>query len=330
MLEYSYLRDDTPLVAALPGVQPAVVEGFGGQVKKSVSPVVLYLGGESLSINGIVLDAEGEPAVGWRVSLYDPTTVSLGTVPPVSAEQLTSASGRSSVSTDGEGRFRIEGLRDRSYRIQAYHQKSLAMIRSESVPAGTTDLVLRLGRDALSGKVRGQVVSRRGVPLAGVQVTPVLITTRIQNGKSWQSGETTTTDERGNFELDGVPLLEGELSVSGSAVIPQGIEVSPDQNLLTLTLEVAARCHLRIVVSGPLAEAKRFRILDATDQPLSIYTFDSSGWSSSTTQTLIDGRSPTVAVSEDARTLVFQKDDQKEIGRIGLRLTPSEVTVITP
>ena len=160
-------------------------------------------------------------------------------------------------------------------------------------------------------------------------MTPVLITTRIQNGKSWQSGETTTTDERGNFELDGVPLLEGELSVSGSAVIPQGIEVSPDQDLLTLTLEVAARCHLRIVASGPLAEAKRFRILDATDQPLSIYTFDSSGWSSSTTQTLIDGRSPTVAVSEDARTLVFQKD-QKEIGRIGLRLTPSEVTVITP
>src|SRR6185503_8539167 len=129
-------------------------------------------GGPTLSISGRVVDALGKPCPKLRVWLADPTAFGvIGRVPvqleslmagaPVPPEMVASepapgdtdddhfrnefrSAGPSTalwrwVATDEEGRFEINGLDDRSYKLRVMDDATLFVFTSAAIPAGTRD-----------------------------------------------------------------------------------------------------------------------------------------------------------------------------------------------
>src|SRR5204863_281074 len=121
-----------------------VVPEFGRKLSSApveFGPVTLTLGPPTLSIAGVVLDADGKPLQGCAVSLLDPTKVQVHerTRPLESLSRESEA-----CSTDAKGHFEIAGLFPRDYRLTASFAKKSVWIESAAVPAGTRDVVLRL------------------------------------------------------------------------------------------------------------------------------------------------------------------------------------------
>lgn len=331
-LALGYIPDDARLVAAVRNYRPAIVERFDAVVKEAngrPAPVRLVLGGPTLEIHGRVLDAAGEPVPGWQVAIDEGTPVSVGRVPAVTAERMARDSW-DDVVTDAEGRFTLEGLLERDYRVKAWNGRSLLVVRSESVPAGTDDLELRVPAGALHPRVAGRVVSRDRLPIAGVTVHASLVTERMEGGMTWITGASTTTDADGRFELADVPREEVDLLLSGDAILSRRFALDEGAPLEELLIEVERRCHFRLELGADAEGAPdAVQVLDADGARLDITSFSGRGsWSSSRLELAAAG-GLVHAVSESARTLVLWRGGE-EIGRRELHLTPGTVTVIEP
>lgn len=335
--EQEWADPAAPLVAALRGVQPAVLARAGELLQQEFAPapVRLVLGGPTLSISGKILDADGEPCRGWRVALLDGTIVTLNRVPFDLAEDL--ARGKKvATRSDRAGAFELEGLLARDYVVQVHDEDSLLMLRSDPVPAGTRELVLRVPADALHARLAGQVVGRDGRPIGGARVGTRLVTAVSGGATSYDNGAGVVSDEDGRFELASVPRRFVLLDVDGEAVIPAVIELEEGAALEDLRLEVARRCHMRVefapegAEAGAAAESAQpdaLAALDPEGQELSIYTFQGNGWSSSTRLHLSGLDTHPLGVSEDARTLVFYRAGA-ELWRVPVTLAPGELSVV--
>jgi protocatechuate 3,4-dioxygenase beta subunit len=316
------------LVATSAGVQPAFVPNCSDALlAHSGAPLFLKLelGPPTLAIRGRVLDADDRPCAGWRVQLGNGTVLIEGRFPMLLAEHFGATErGEAHVRTDEEGRFELRGLSARDYELLAFDPKTLLSLRSEAVPAGTEDLVLRLAPDALRVRVSGRVLDRRGAPLAQARVGATLITQRTLSGFTWESGPQATTDEQGAFELPSFPRAGCELRVDGEDLIPQSFEVPAEYD--TLELRVARRCHflLELDPQRALPAGLAFELHDERGEPLSIYTFQGGGWSSSSAHSVSTRSTGVLAASEDARTLVLRAADV-ELERLPIELAPGEV-----
>jgi hypothetical protein len=331
-LAQEWAFEEAPLVAALPGLQPAVLPNAGALLQGEYPPplVHLQLGGPQLTIRGKVVDAKGEPCSGWKVNLGDGTVVTPSRVPFDLVEDL--ARGKKvATKTDKQGGFVLEGLLAREYVVQAYAEKSLVMVRSAPVAAGTQDLVLRVAADAVLERLSGVVVARDGTPIAGVQVAAQLVTASAGGAMSWQSGPTATTDSAGRFALARVPREGIQLGVDGAAILPNSFPL--DLAAGEPRLSVARRCHLRVELATGTAPADgapdQIEALDADGQHLSLNVIEGNAWSSSTRVALSRLGTNPLAVSEDARTLVFYAGD-REVRRVPLALVPGEVAIVRP
>lgn len=315
---------ETPLVAVKVGVQPAVLLGFAEQIAdgEQPPPIELVLGPDALAIDGRVVDAVGEPCVSWDVSLLDGTVVSSGIVPPDLVEDMVRF-GSDAIRTDDAGRFRLEGLAERSYTIRAYDPKSLVQVRSEPVAAGSS-VVLRVPQQASIESVRGRVVSRRGDPVEGARVSSMLLTSTYQGGSSWVRGEGVLTDAQGWFELSGVPRDDPWFTVSGETVIPERRAVTVEEIEAGLVLEVARRCQVRFEGGAGVTAVE---VVDEEGTVLPAYRFQSGSSMSQMRMTLSEGDSIPFAVSEDARAMVVYEGEQ-EVERLPLDLDPDELNVV--
>lgn len=297
------------------------------------APVVLLLGGTPLEIAGRVLGPGGEPAVGWHVQLADGTRVGADQIPILWAESpqgwagVDADTGRQKLVTDADGGFRVGGLFPRDYRLELWDPETLAMHTSEPIAAGTQNARIELPADLWRERIGGRVTSRRGRPLAGVAVQLALVTARSQHGYVWESGTSVRTDAAGRFELEHVPARRAHLAVSGDDVIPEqrffddGFPEGP------IEIEVALRCHFKIEGLDP-GHDNSLQMLDATGEPLTMYSFSAGGsWSSSRARLGPHESSPVLATSEDAVTAVLYVDG-KESARQALDLVPGEVTVL--
>ncbi len=335
--EKEWADPEAPLVAALRGFQPAVRMRAGELLQQEFAPapVRLVLGGPALAIAGKILDADGQPCRGWRVGLLDGTVVTLNRVPFDLAEDL--ARGKKvATKSDRAGAFELEGLLARDYVVQVYDEDSLLMLRSDPVPAGTRELVLRVPADALHARLAGQVVGRDGRPIAGARVGTRLVTAVSGGATSYDNGASVMSDENGRFELARVPRRFVQLDVDGEAVIPAVIELGDQPALDDLRLEVARRCHLRIELAPEGTEAAAageseppdaLAALDPEGHELALYTFQGNGWSSSTRLHLSGLGTHPLGVSEDARTLVFYRHGL-ELRRATVALVPGELSVV--
>ncbi|MEM7163823.1 MAG: sigma-70 family RNA polymerase sigma factor [Planctomycetota bacterium] len=324
------INDATPLVAIIPERAPVILQNFGKTWKQgsAADPLEITAGAEPLAIEGVVLGSNGEPAAGWVVRLADATEISIGHYPATYAEGL--ASGRHSnldIYTDVNGSFQIAGLIDRSYRIFAYQEGTLLSIRSEPIAAGTNDAVLQLPDDAVLPPQRGRVVSRRGRPLANARVTPTLTTNSGDTGSVWISGTSVTTDNNGYFSLTDCPRTEVMIAVSGAGIMPTKVEL--DRSGGVFEIEVPERCRFRVEADHLPNVPDDGQMLAADGTVLNVYRFVAGGNSSSNRMTIVEGRTPILAVSEDARTLVLSRGG-KEVARLSIDLNPDVVSDLRP
>jgi len=317
------------LVAVKRDYQAAVLPGFGAVLASAKEPITglrLVLGPAPLSIEGSVVDAEGHGRRGWIVQPIDPVLLSEGHIPPQSAEGAGKGSPLA-VATDDEGRFVLEGLQDRNYRLQAHSGEELVRIESAPIAAGSRNVRLVVPADAKFERLEGVLVGSDGKGIEGVRVRAALITFRTTWGWSSEHSDDVTTDGEGRFEIRGVPRRDSHLDFDGDAILPTSFDLAEHDGRTPIRVVAKRRCHLRVEgvpeTSGFTTVAAR----GANGQSIPLMRFQSGGsWTSSTIQ-LEGGLTPVFAVSEDATTLVLSGGTQPEAVR-PLQLVPGEITTI--
>ncbi len=312
--------------------------------------VVLRLGGEALSISGRVVDAEGEPLEGLRVWVGDPTFFgALGD--PAASERPRSTHlesemaglqpGWNTVSTDAEGRFRIDGLLDRAYSLEAMDPATLLRVVRPDVPAGRTNVELVVPSDGTFEVLRGRIVDRRGEPVEGVHVFPMCDAFRTRVGgrvisTQHETTESVVTDPDGRFEVRDVPRHLAYLRIDGSETIPLewgrgvegGLEHMVGEDFEDLEITVGRRCHFQVELADA-SEADTLAVLDAAGVEQTISEYHGNGRRDGPRHPLVEGRTGSLAVTDAATTLVLYRDDV-EVRRAPLELVPGEKPVIRP
>jgi hypothetical protein len=320
---------DQPLVAVKRGFQAASVPDFWATVQVSSGTLPfqrLVLGPPPLAIEGRVVDEDGRPQSGWTVQPIDPLLLLEGMIPPESAESVAQGTAIRA-ETDDEGRFRLEGLLDRMYRLQAHSREALIRIESAPIQAGARNVQFVVPPDALFAKVEGIVVSADGSPIAGVDVRVALIVFRTQSGYTMEHAPEVKTDAEGRFVLMRVPRRFSKLDATSDAILPAALDLTDHVDGEPVRIVAARRCHARVEGVPEASKLTWIRVLDASGESLQMMRFRSGGWMSSGSVSLADGATAVFAVSETARTLVFGGADVPEVSR-ALTLAPGEITVV--
>lgn len=327
-LEIDAVAEDASLVATLAGFQPAVMPEYGRVIAANDGhppQVRLVLGPMPLSIAGRVVEADGAPCSGWSVALAQGTAISQFRIPVITAESMT-AGKRIETSTNKEGAFLIEGLRDMPYILQAWGRDG-RMIRSDPIQAGTQDAELRCEPDAFVEKIQGRVVSRDGVPLAGLDVSVLLVTYEAAFGSSWNHVKSVTSAQDGTFALEQVPRRFTRLSVDGEDVQSTTVALGEIDLAQPIEIAVVRLCRFRFE-NGPDGEFPDWiEVLDRDGGVLSLVTREAQRMMSSSNAALTDGNSHVLSVSEDAARLVLYKRGEP-VSSQPLRLVPGEIVTV--
>lgn len=330
------------LMALKPGSLPARLESATESnldPEAWPQPLVLRLGGAPLSIEGRVVDVDGEPVPGARVWTSDLThfgavqAPEFGAMTTVAADVeslLRDGGRREDVRTDDDGFFALDGLIDRDYRISVHDEEEVAFLQSEPVRAGAAGLVLTLPREERVPRVAGRVVGTDGKPVAAVSVALCRIVS-VRNGYADDiSTPAVQTDEEGRFAFVDVPR-----SLDHARIFGDGIDFADNRNpipegsdLEELELVVTRRCQLRIELDDA-DEADSFQVLDAEgDVSMLTVLRGNVAWTTDRGR-LVDGRSESINASERVTTLVLFRGSE-EVRRVPLRLGHDGVNVIRP
>lgn len=336
LLRVARLPETCELFAFRAGSAPARVADFGARVAAALDSGALRLAledlvldGPALSISGRVVDARGDALEGWLVYLLDGSRLDApGGYPPLGLESL--VAGREfEVATDALGRFELGGLGRRSYRVEARDPASGLAVDSKLVPAGTSELVLRVPEGALR-RVRGVVRTLQGEPAADVlvQAAVPLLDAGIGAGKC-ANGSAATTDAAGRFELRDVPNERAFLILRGPTIVPS-LHAELGSGDVEVDVEVEALCRVQYEDLGvePAADEVRALAADGSLRPLTSFYPDGSSLSGESSS-VTEGRTPVLAVACDARVLVLLRGGA-ELRRIPLRLEPGRVVVVRP
>lgn len=315
--------EDRSIRAAKAGHAPAELlrppEGFP-------SPLLLRLGPSPSAIEGIVVDAEGRPKGSVRVGVLDPSAFGVVDHVARNVEDVIGTSGEH-VRTGDDGRFRLDGLLDRPYRLIALDLQTFDQVTTHAIAPGATSVRIEFaGRGRLTD-VSGRVVTRHGSPVAGARVA----VGRRLHGVQYLGGSTgelllrpfRTTDAEGRFTIHDCPRSGVEIEVDGAHVMPTYVPVEPGADL---RIVVPLRLHLRVETREPAA--RYFAIVDELDQRLTLMVFRGSTIRNGTTQMLEDGASPVVALSDAATTVVLYSSDNAEVGRRPIVVADDDVIVV--
>jgi protocatechuate 3,4-dioxygenase beta subunit len=183
------------------------------------------------TVEGMVTTPEGRPAVGAEVHVM------------AEGEAGARFSGRmsSAAQTDGDGRYRMEGVEPGARTLQASHEEYDRAVAALEVRAGENHLDLRLGGGQ---QVSGRAAGPGGQPVGGATVS------LTAPGMPWFGGgeHSATTDAAGLFGIDGVPdgtydaiavhpdFAQGRaassVTVAGAAVTGVAIELAPGGSIV--------------------------------------------------------------------------------------------------
>lgn len=189
------------LQAMATGYQRSEIENLevrSGQELRGVE-VVLSPGAV---IEGRVFSPSGQPLVGAEVGVSDPTMDFFF----------------GEATTDGDGRFRLEGIAPGTRAVQAEHKSYRRAVRELEVRLGENSIDLRLEGGV---EISGRVVDEGGAPVANARVT-------LRAGPmSWNQPDATSGAD-GSYTLDGV--ADGTYNVvadkEGFARSRDGVEVT--------------------------------------------------------------------------------------------------------
>lgn len=327
------------LVAAVQGQLPGRLQCTNGPPTEPWSwpqPVELRLGGPPLSIAGRALAADGTPLASPQVTVLDAECLVPGN-DMSSVEFLARVSSR--VTRDGAefsdfgsvtlgeprpGAFSLRGLQQRHYRLRLECPATCQWLDTEPIAAGVQDLELRLPAEPLWPNVAGDVVDRRGAPIARASVWMERVDPAT---KAVRSTPGLSTDADGRFEHGALACAAGTLCVQTEGIAhPTRIDLATQGDVAHLRLTVAVKTSARIA-GAPDADSGTF--LDAREQPVAVtITHGDSAWGAFEVP-LVEGASEVVTVPDDAVTLVLRKQG-REVARRGVELRPGELQVLRP
>ncbi len=109
----------------------------------------------------------------------------------------------------------------------------------------------------------------------------------------------------------------------------RGVQVQalPREAIESLDIRVDRRAHLMVELADP-AHADAFALLDDAGRRIELSVFEGRGRSEGEEAAIVGGRSPVVAGSDRARTLVILRGGA-EVGRRDVVLRPGETTAVT-
>jgi RNA polymerase sigma-70 factor (ECF subfamily) len=329
----SFAREDA-LVAWHDGWVPVVRRNFGVLVEEALggptpgqlAPVELVLASRSLEIRGTLLDRTGAPATGWRFALLDGELVAKGDYRPFSAEDL--ASGTETHQTTGDdGSFAFRGLApEKSYRVRAWHERTLEQVVSPPIPAGTLDVLLRAPGERWRAVVDGVVVGLDGTPLPDVRCRLSMNEYRIEGGAWMNSGQDVRTDAAGRFAFVDVPPAETFIRFSGYGSGTE-LELLPDAEYRGIRVELVRSAEFHFESSTPPRAQYSVCVLDEVGKslPVEVPLSEDYGRSRTVRQLPLSAEGTARArVSELARWLVVL-EGERELARLPLTIQYGEV-----
>jgi hypothetical protein len=141
------------------------------------------------------------------------------------------------------------------------------------------------------------------------------------------SNKETLTDADGRFTIEGVPRSPIYLRFTGEDVDGGTYDLAPHDEASDIRVELARRCHLRFESTLGPAAPRSIWAEDARGERLDLRTIEAGRSRGLGSVELEEGRSPTLAVSEDARWLVL-RFPSGETERVPLALEPGQVTTV--
>jgi RNA polymerase sigma-70 factor (ECF subfamily) len=335
-LDISTQGPEDRVVAVHPGFLPAFAEAQQGPGGETQWPdfLLMQLGSdEPLSIGGRVVDANGEPMSGIKVWLADPTYFGLTDRNVLQVETLVAGGDRfwAYEVTGEDGRFRLDGLLERTYRLGALDPGNLLGIETDPVPAGTSELEIPLPTESVYETLRGRVVTRYGEPVADVRVNLSHITfaTRVPGGTTdaFDESEPVRTDGEGRFVLHNVPKERIHLRVTGDAVMPFFLRSADLGDPDDLELVVSVRHHVQVELTGDLAKADSVRLLDENDKAALLRVMRGGGSYTNRVAEIVNGRSQVISVADSAIAVAFYRDGE-EVQRLPIRMVFGQVNLV--
>jgi len=324
------------LVALHPGHQPARLSLAGHD---PAQPLELVLGPAPLAIRGRVLDAEGRVRAGVQVWPLDPTV--LGNELSQVSEGMTAAFtvtiedvlrggfGRRGTRTDEEGRFELDGLIARTYRLGLFDPASAERGGPFEVEAGRSGVELVLpGSHCV--RVAGRVVSLGGAPIAdvGLRAQGEILGDAYARPPG-DAGSPIRTDSEGRFAFERLAIEGTVLVLQHPRLMFRAVTLEGRADLADLELVEPLLCELQVDLSVTPDLADRLQVLDAAGQPLTIIESFGVGFMAGDDARFTRGLSEVLSVPESARTLVLFAQGL-EVLRRPLTLDPTRRTDFRP
>lgn len=303
------VADSGSLTVLSPGFAAYQREGLITAVRrdpKSGRGILIVLDQPVRSLRGVVLGADGKPLDDVRVNVFDPALLDFS---------VTTVEGRlggweQGVPTDSAGRFELSGLSLRAYRLRAWRPDDSFTLVSELFPAGTNDVVLRVGPETIFGEVRGRVVCSSG-PLPAeltVAIAYPIHVTRSGAGSTSEAGPLQALAADGTFTLVQVPRRGAffVLMAKDHAPVLTPVEFTkPDGSV---ELEFTSQRILNVLTRGPVGNAS-LTVVDAEDRPLDVDRF--SAGTRVRTRVLLaqDGMFAPLRIPSEARAVLLQREN---------------------
>ncbi len=329
----------TQLRAVKPGLLPSEIAlPPVDELREDLEPreYTLVLDGQTLSIHGVVVDADGNSIAGAKVGVLDETVFGpiytrvgeATTAVQTSIEGLLRGGvGARIAPTAKDGSFEVHGLTSRKYDLDALDTQTLRYGILHGIDAGSREARIELLGDATLKHVAGRVVSHSGEGLAGIN----LYALRLQ-GKSGSMdfARSLQTDSSGRFDLGTIDTELLRIQVSGEQIflimawqLPPGAK--PDE----LEIQVTRRCPIKLELTPAAPRADSFSFIDAAGTPTMNLEFHGPMLSQPEHCAITDGASEVFATEDTATTmLLYQKG--VEIMRMPVHLAPGELTILRP
>ena len=328
--EYDAANPPDRLMAVAHGRRATILERGDAPWPPQVDVV---LDGEPPSIAGVVLDVDGAPIEDATVWLAEPTV--FGSFEDqfwIAELVITGERGlQREATTDAEGRFRIEGLVDRTYGLKAMDPAVAWKIDAGEAVAGDQGVVIRFPAGGVHRRLTGRVIDSANEPVedARVSVMTLMLAARDPVSKqefyNVQTGATADSDENGEFVLENVPK-DSALHVGGKGLVAEDLEV-PSPTSAPFVIRVARVCEFRIerVVGASAVECE---LRTAEGEVVEAIRREVRSIQSLARIPLDQGRSEVLTAADTATVLVLFDEDGDELERIDVRLHPGERTII--
>lgn len=307
-------RRDAALFAAKRGYAPAIIENVVERFEEAGTPdgsSIAFTLGENRRIVGRVADPSGAAQGNWEVRLMDPVPIAGGashlSSSPASVEGMR---GRVETVSDADGRFELEGLLDRAYRLRLVDHESLQQIEVTARP-GTDELVVRATDEGMVEGLTGTIVDRDGAGVADVEIQLTAVLPGAEGESIFRRYATrpVRTDAAGRFVLPRVATDGTTLEVRG----PDGMVQEHPLALLALDapleIELAARRYLKIVTGPGMPGGLRVTARRADTSTVELDHSLASPRGTNDSLKLLEGENPVVALGDDAVALEFWTKD---------------------